>query len=300
MTNIPEDGDGPNENKMTPAAETSALAPAESGKGDAISRGENGAAEAGASADPTNPATAKTGDALVGGSPRRTYIQKLAHELKTPISAIAVAAEVMRDEQLGPIGDARYTQYAADIHDSAKLMLAIIDRMMAQRGREAPRDPMEFVEMDALGLIHATVSAMLPLARRSDIRLRVVEAEEPLPRVIADQVSLRQMLLNLITNAMKFTPAGGSVAVTARYNPEVGLSFEVADTGPGMTQEALAAAREGRVEGQGARPGGGLGLGLPLVRTLAATNGAALLIDSQPGSGTKARIVFPQDRLVLS
>ncbi len=232
-------------------------------------------------------------------SSRRSYVQKLAHELKTPVSAIVAASEIMRDEQLGPIGDDRYKRYAADIHDSARLMLAVIDRMMEQRGREGAPQQLEFAEVDPVELLHATVSSMLPLAERAHIRLKLVEAEDRLPKVIADSVALKQMLINLMTNSLKFTPAGGEIVARATYVRDESLTFEVRDNGRGMSDQQVANALNGLVAEGTKREGGGLGVGLPLVRKLAKASGARLDLVSAPNEGTSARIIFPKDRIVL-
>lgn len=240
-------------------------------------------------------------DDAAGGArpPRRSYMQKLAHELKTPVSAIAAASEIMRDEQLGPIGDERYRQYAADIHDSARLMLAIIDRMLAQRGREQGREVLAFAELEPSQVLHETVSSLLPLARRAGVKLRLVEPAGTQPRFIADLLTVKQILLNLLTNALKFTPEGGQVTVTARYDGDGPLVIEVRDTGPGMSEEEITAALGGQVAAGRERTGGGLGLGLPLVAALAQSNGAQFALTSRPGEGTSAQLIVPKDRLIL-
>ncbi len=232
-------------------------------------------------------------------SPKRTYIQKMAHELKTPISAIVAASEVMRDEQLGPIGDERYRRYAADIHDSAKLMLAIIDRMMLQRSRESGPPAMNFTENDPVELLHGTISTLLPLAESSGVRLKLVTPSQPMPKVIADASSLKQILINLITNALKFTARGGHVVATTSYVLDGPLTFEVRDTGRGMTEVQIEEALKGQVPKGQQRDGGGLGVGLPLVTALAQANGARLDIKSVPEQGTAASIIFPKERVVL-
>jgi two-component system cell cycle sensor histidine kinase PleC len=182
----------------------------------------NPGADSRAGGAPDAPRDAAAGPAANGGAgkqvARRSYLQKMAHEIKTPLSAIVAASEIMRDEQLGPIGDDRYRRYAADIHDSAKLVLAVVDRMMAQRGREPAQQPLEFTEFDPIALLHATVSTMLPLAERSHVRLAVVEPSQKAPRLIADVLSVKQILINLITNSLKFTDKGGKVTATAEYD----------------------------------------------------------------------------------
>lgn len=252
---------------------------------------------------PVAKATSDGGRGAAEKSPeplRRPYIQKLAHELKTPIAAIVVASEVMRDEQLGPIGDDRYKRYAADIHDSAKLLLAVIDRMMAQRSREPVQETLEFTELDPAELMHGTISTMLPLAERAGLRLKLIEPSVKLPRIIADRLTLNQILLNLVTNALKFTPRGGQIAATADYQTGGPLTIFIKDTGRGMTDEDIAEALEGRLVAGRQRDGGGLGVGLPLVKALAHGNGAEFEISSEPGKGTTAAVIFPKDRVVLS
>lgn len=230
---------------------------------------------------------------------RRSYLQKMAHELKTPLSAIVAASEVMRDERLGPIGDERYRHYASDIHDSAKLLIAIVDRMMAQRGRDGAQKTLEFTEIEPIALLHATISSMLPLAERSGIRLSLVEPPMTLPKVIADVLTLKQVLINLITNALKFTPKGGQVIATASYEGGDALLFTIKDTGCGMDEDEIRAALTGKLPEGKERVGGGLGVGLPLVQNLASLNGARFNLESSPGTGTKATIAFPHDRVVL-
>lgn len=229
---------------------------------------------------------------------RRSYLQKMAHELKTPISAIVAASEIMRDERLGPIGDERYRCYAADIHDSARLLLDIIDRVLTQRARDSAHQALEFAQVEPFALLHTTVSSILPLAERAGVRLKVVEPAARLPKVLADAVTLKQILINLMTNSLKFTPERGEIVVRASRLADGAMMFEVRDSGRGMDEEEIAKALEGLLPEGREREGGGLGVGLPLVRALAEANGARLEIESAPGSGTSARIVFPEDRLL--
>jgi signal transduction histidine kinase len=225
----------------------------------------------------------------------------LAHELKTPVSAIAAAAEAMKDERLGPLGTARYIGYAADIHGSARHMLGVIDRMLAE-GAVEPVVPqhLDFAEIDACDVLRTTVSQLGPLAESSGIVL-ALDVAPGLPHVVADATSLRQILLNLVTNALKFTDRGGHIAVAARYAGEGPLTISVSDTGHGMAQndiDRLLASGHARRPERQSDAGAGLGLGLPLVQALAAANGAELAIESVPGKGTSARVVFGKDRVI--
>lgn len=225
----------------------------------------------------------------------------LAHELKTPLAAIQAAAEIMRDERLGPLGSPRYVGYAADIHASAAHLLSVIERMLAE-GRAAGEAELAFAEIDAGAVLAATVSQLAPLAERAGLAL-ALELAPRLPHLVADATSLRQMVLNLVTNALKFTPSGGTVTVAARYGGDGPLVIAVSDTGSGMSRREIEGALgRGRAPRREKRVGTafaqGLGLGLPLVAALAHANGAELVIESAPGAGTSASLVFGKDRVI--
>lgn len=225
----------------------------------------------------------------------------LAHELKTPVGAIAAAAEIMKDERFGPLGNARYVGYARDIHGSAQHVLGLIDRMLAE-GRAAPEallPELDIVEIDVGALLEASVSQLVPLAERAGLML-TLELVPRLPHVIADATSLRQIVFNLVTNALKFTERGGRITVAAHYDDDGPFSIVVSDTGPGMDAADVERllAPGGAARRDDAASSEGLGLGLPLVRALAAANGAKLSIESEPGKGTSASVVFGKGRVV--
>jgi len=225
---------------------------------------------------------------------------RLAHELKTPVSAIAAAAEIMQDERFGPLGNPRYAGYVRDIRGSAQHVLGVIDRMLAESRMEPQTLQQDFAvtEIDTGQVLAATASQLTPLAERAGITL-ALELAPRLPHVIADATSLRQIVLNLVTNALKFTDRGGLITVAARLGGDGLLSITVSDTGSGMSvaeiERRLAPGGSGP---RGAAKGEGLGLGLPLVQALAAANGAELSILSTPGQGTCASVVFEKGRVV--
>jgi signal transduction histidine kinase len=225
----------------------------------------------------------------------RADIARLAHELKTPLSAIAAAAEIMRDERLGTLGSERYRDYAADICDSARHALDVIANMLRPRRLQEKTASFAFAEIDVNALAERSVSAMRPLFAQAG--LQVSTALEPrLPHVIADAVSLRQIVLNLLTNALKFGGEGARIEVGTRYDVDGPVTVSVRDTGPGMSEAILSEAREGR-QAPGPTPDG-LGIGLALVRTLAEANGAHVAIESAPGQGTQVDVIFGKDRVV--
>jgi signal transduction histidine kinase len=223
------------------------------------------------------------------GLPEATATARLAHELKTPLNAAIAYAEALKDERFGPMVNARYRDYARNIYDSARHALGVIDGMLGSGGQRAVPE-LTFAELGLEHVVAHSLAVARPLAEAGGLALDA-QLEARLPRVIADEVSLRQMLLNLLTNAIKFGRPGDRITVRAACELDGPLRIVVADTGPGIDpQEAAAIA--------GRRPNAGLGIGLPLTRALAEANGAALTIDSTPGRGTRVTIAFGKNRVV--
>jgi signal transduction histidine kinase len=224
-------------------------------------------------------------------------IAKLAHELRTPLAAIAALAEVMRDERLGPVGNPRYRGYAGDIHDSARHALDVLGAAL-EPGAPESRGGLVFAELDIGPLVEAAVSSLRPIAEGAGVTL-ATRLAPGLPRLVADRRSIRQILLNLLSNALKFTPAGGRIEVRSEHTLDGPLAIVVADTGKGMSateiDRALMTSAEAEPRGT---PSGGLGYGLALVRALAAANGGEVRIASSGGAGTEVSISFAKDRLV--
>jgi len=218
---------------------------------------------------------------------------RLAHELRTPLSAVIAYAEVLKDEHFGPLDNPRYREYAGNIYASARHALSVVDSMLASNLAHAGLPELAFRDLDPAGVIENCLAVAGPLADRAGLEL-VADLGPGTPRVVADEVSLKQMLLNLITNAIKFGRPGDRVTVGAAYGSDGALRINVADTGPGIASPARGEAGQGRKSGQDA----GLGIGLPLTRALAEANGAELIVDSAPGRGTRVTIAFGKDRVV--
>jgi two-component system cell cycle sensor histidine kinase PleC len=224
----------------------------------------------------------------------------LAHELRTPLSAVIAYAEILKDEHFGPLTNARYKGYARDIYESARHALGVVDSMLRGDPSRSVVPPLAFADLEPAGVVESCLTVARPLADRAGLELGAQYAPH-LPRIIADEQSLRQMLLNLLANAIKFARQGDRVTIAVAYDGGGPLRISVVDTGPGMASGlepapcSLAGQRDaGKPEGNGL----GLGLGLPLTRALAAANGAALAIESEPGQGTCVTISFGPDRIV--
>lgn len=221
----------------------------------------------------------------------RSTVHELAHELKTPISAIVAAAEIMRDERLGPLENERYRGYVGDIHDSAAQMLKLIDRLLARRIIEQVADELESVEINVESLIRTTASTLQPLAEQAGLSLQVA-VTPGIPPLVADPTSIRQIVVNLLTNALKFTPRGGEVMIDAHHDPMGHTIIAVTDNGPGLREHELLQAMDG-IRSQPDPDGRhSIGIGLRLVRALSQANGGEFRLSSTPGQGTRATITF--------
>lgn len=228
--------------------------------------------------------------------PDRDVIAKLSHELRTPLAAVIALAEIMTEGHLGPLPNERYRGYMRDIRDSTRHALALIDNML---GRSSDTAQLEFVftEINLNDAAEACVATIQPLADKAGLKLSTALVER-LPNVIADRRCLTQILLNLLTNSVKYAGAGAEVSVRSGFELAGAVWLEVADTGPGIPADVIA--RTLGPHHATAEPAGAdrIGLGLPLSCQLARSNGARLEIESPPGKGARVRIVFAKDRAV--
>lgn len=225
------------------------------------------------------------------------FLASVSHELRTPLNAILGFSEVMRDAIMGPLAP-RYRDYAGDINTSARHLQAIINDILdiskVENGRLELRE-----EAVSIGeTIEACRRIVRPMAETANVSLSF-DMPDPLPLIRADRVRFKQILLNLISNAVKFTPAGGRVDLSAWIEAD-GPIVEVKDTGIGMTAEHIAIALEPfrQIDGALSRRFDGTGLGLPLANALAELHGGRLDIESALGEGTTARIRLPPDRVM--
>ncbi len=232
--------------------------------------------------------------------PAGLHFAKLAHELKTPLSAILAAAEIMRDERFGPIGDLRYKAYASGIFDSASHALGVINAMLGTAAATdgTTREGVTFAEIDLNGIVARVASSVGALLEAASLTL-TTRLEAGLPHVVADTVTVRQMLLNLVTNGMRATPAGGGIVISTRYELAGPVHLSVRDTGHGMDEAEIARVLDrDRGPELTPRPSGGLGIGYPLILSLAEVNGASVGIISAPGAGTEVTITFSAGRVI--
>lgn len=224
------------------------------------------------------------------------FLAEMSHELRTPLNTVMGFSEMMAQEVLGPHRVPAYAGYARDIHASGRHLLALADDLLdLARIEIGHRTLMETpVRLDQLA--QDCLAMMRPQA---DDRALTLEAEilGEAPRLWGDERALRQIALNLLANAVKFTPPGGTVRLLAGLAGDGAPVLAVEDTGPGIAERELplggAHARESRLD---VATGRGAGLGLAIVRGLATLHGASLTLTRRPGSGTRACVAFPGTR----
>lgn len=227
-------------------------------------------------------------------------LAQLSHELRTPLNAIIGFTEAMRDEIFGSLGHRRYKEYTDHILSSGKNLLALTNEMLLLSHGESGSLVLKESDVDVTALARALVEAKAPLAANAGLVLGA-KIDGDLPYLRADKMKLRQMLGNLIDNAIKFTPAGGFVTLTAELHDSA-VVLSVRDSGIGMSQDQIPRALTpfGRIATALTNTAAGAGLGLPICNRLAELHGAKLTIESGPGEGTICTITFPAERSVTS
>ncbi len=231
--------------------------------------------------------------ALAASAAKTDFLAHVSHEIRTPLHAILGFAEVMMEERFGPIGNDRYRDYLKDIHASGRHVMSLADDLLDLSKIESGKLELDFAPVDANTLIRECVSLMQPQAARERIIMRV-SLFDRLPRVMVDERSLRQIMLNLMSNAVKFNEPGGQVIVSTAVDAAGQAVIRVRDTGVGMNESEVGVALEpfGQV-GRRGRKGGGAGLGLPLTKALVEANRAEFSIKSRRDQGTLIEICFP-------
>ncbi|MBP6013656.1 MAG: hypothetical protein KBA31_15625 [Alphaproteobacteria bacterium] len=240
-------------------------------------------------------------EAVSANVAKSRFLATMSHELRTPLNSILGFSDIIRSETLGPVGDNRYKDYATHIHDSGTHLLNLIGDVLDISRIEAGRvelrpEPLDIRELCETALRHAATRER----RGADVVTRAFE--DGLPLVTADQRAVTQMVINLVSNAMKFTPGDGRIVLTARQRDDGGVSVEVADSGVGMDAVDIpkALAVFSQVDDSHARRHEGTGLGLPIVKSLIELHGGQLSLTSEKGKGTTVRLDFPASASVTS
>ena len=225
------------------------------------------------------------------------FLAKISHEIRTPLNAIIGFSEVMMDERFGPVGNDRYRQYLKDIHSSGGHLISLLNDLLDLSKIEAGKLELTLVSVNLNDLVQQCVAIMQQEANRERVIIRT-SLPPGLPPIVADARSVRQIALNLLSNSIKFTGAGGQVIVATALNDDQEIVLRVRDTGPGMSEKDLQTALEPFRQIATSNRAGGTGLGLPISKALAEANHARFRITSQVDSGTLAEVAFPATRVL--
>jgi two-component system cell cycle sensor histidine kinase PleC len=226
------------------------------------------------------------------------FLANMSHELRTPLNAILGFSEIMRDEMMGPLGAAPYKGYSRDIHASGSHLLVLINGILDLAKIDAGRFDLQESDVDLSQIIDEAVRMLTPRADEGGVT--IMNNVPANAAIRADATAMRQIALNVAMNAVKFTPAGGTVRIFGTAIPDGRVAIAVQDTGCGIRKEDL----EGVFEtfGQGrhdlAVREKGTGLGLPIVRGLMRAHGGDALIESEVGRGTTVYLALPRERVL--
>ncbi len=237
-------------------------------------------------------------DADMANRSKTEFLTNMSHELRTPLNAVIGFSQLIRDQAFGPNSD-RYVNYAEDINNSGKLLLDLINDILDMSRIEAGRFLLGEETLSLEGAIQDCIRLVSPRATEGHVHLDFSH-DASLPAILADARSLKQILLNVLSNAVKFTPENGSVRITTTTSETGSLKIIIRDTGIGIPAEVLpslfAPFRQG--DSSISRRFGGTGLGLAISRKLIELHGGSIEIESETGRGTTVSLNFPAERVI--
>jgi signal transduction histidine kinase len=231
---------------------------------------------------------------------KSAFLANMSHELRTPLNAILGFSEIMKDEHLGPLNNARYLSYSRDIHLSGRHLLGIINDVLDLAKIEAGKMSLDdAAPFDLVPSVLGAVAMVAGLGEKYGVSL-VTDLPDQGVKLVAVERMLRQAVINLVGNAIKFTPAGGRVHVSGLLAPDGSYAVTVRDTGIGMTDKEVANALVpfGQNISKMSGEHQGTGLGLPLAKAMLELHGGSLEIISWPDRGTTITAVLPRARVI--
>ena len=236
--------------------------------------------------------------AEIANRAKSEFLANMSHELRTPLNAILGFSDMIAEQSLGPAAVERYSEYAVDIHKSGRHLLAIIDDILDLAKIEAGRTELAESEVPLSRLMEMFRTFLGHRFLECGIAFEI-EIPDDAPSVWIDKRKLGQVFINLLSNALKFTPPDGKVVLAAHRNNDGSLAISVRDTGIGIAREDMQTvlAPFGQVESAFSRRNHGAGLGLPLARSLTELHGGTLRIESELGVGTTVTVTLPPERV---
>ncbi|MCZ7484700.1 ATP-binding protein [Rhizobium rhizogenes] len=230
------------------------------------------------------------------------FLARVSHEIRTPLNAIIGFADMMATERFGPIGHPRYAEYSNDIGRSGRHVLDIVNDLLDISKIEAGQMDVDFIAVPLNETVAEAVSLVQPQANNQRVIIRTALSQS-VPQIVADLRSIKQIVLNILSNAIRFTPSGGQIVVSTAYEANGSVSLRIRDTGIGMTraelEQAMKPFRQVASSSKRVR-GDGTGLGLPLTKAMVDANRANFSITSTPNEGTLVEITFPSQRVLAN
>jgi two-component system cell cycle sensor histidine kinase PleC len=227
------------------------------------------------------------------------FLATMSHELRTPLNAILGFSEVMKSELFGPHAAPAYREYATDIHSSGQHLLMLINEILDLSRVEAGRYELKEEGVSLPGVVEECRHLLALRAKNKNIEV-IEEIDDRLPRIWADERALRQITLNILSNAIKFTPQGGRITVKVDWSAARGQYLSIRDTGPGIPESEIPVVLSSFGRGSMAQKNAeeGTGLGLPIVRGLVELHGGDFALKSKVREGTEVIVTFPPERVM--
>jgi Amt family ammonium transporter len=229
---------------------------------------------------------------------KTSFLANMSHELRTPLNAIIGFSELMQNEAFGPLsGEGRYKEYSETIHEAGTHLLSLVNDLLEHSRIESGQAEIREGDIDLQRLIGSIARMTQDAANRAEVELSV-DLDDDIPILVGDERLVKQIVLNLVSNAIKFTNPKGRVQIIARLEADNRIALVVSDTGIGMSRDGIAEAMEPfkQLQDHHAKEYAGTGLGLPLVKAMLRMHQGTLTIDSIEGHGTTATARFPDAR----
>ena len=226
------------------------------------------------------------------------FIANMSHELRTPLNAIIGFSDIMKNEVMGPLGQDMYKEYVTDIHKSGEGLLRIINEILDISKIEAGNRDLNESEFMLSDVLNACMELYTGRAKEKDLVI-VNEAQE-FPTIIGELLSIKQVISNIYTNAIKYTPTNGRITIVSNYEEDGSYRLSITDTGIGMSNRDIRKALSpfGQVDNSLDRSDSGAGLGLPLAQAIMSVHGGKIEILSEKSIGTTVTLIFPAERIV--